>query len=122
MFTLLYERHLAERLPESTPQEVREKIAESLKILDENYGDNREIDDNGGYVVYVPHDEPCSPAKLRELELDIGDTLPEFMETIETANGDFIKALYMFSSDYGLVLFIPKKYAPEWLLEEVNNE
>jgi hypothetical protein len=120
MLILMHERDL-EQLPKTTPPEVREKTAETLKILDDNYGSDRKINDYGGYVVYVPFDESLPPARLRKMSYDIGNQLPEYVDIIRTATGDWLKVLYLFSSEYGVVLFIPRNAAPDWVLNEIEK-
>jgi len=118
MFTLMHEREL-DQLPDTTPQEVKAKISDSLVALDTYYGAKREIDDYGGCVVYIPHDKPFSNASMLKLQLKILNTPQENVNVIPTSCGNYLEILYMISSDYGVTVFVLEKDVSKWILTDL---
>lgn len=91
---------------------VRKIIKNDLTILDENYGCDRDINnDDGGYVLYC-----TSGTKKEELKeyLDYTEYLPEFVDLIL----GFCHAVYILSTEYAISVIISIEDAPE----EIKNE
>ncbi|MBS3199520.1 hypothetical protein [Turicibacter bilis] len=79
------------------PDEVKLRLSETLGILDENYGDNRDVDVQlGGYALIA---ENLFDTKYIQKNL-IKDTVPEEVEEIVTNDG----------LEYNLILFIVSIY------------
>ena len=86
------------------PVEVVEQVQETLTVLDDAYGIERDmITDLGGYVAIIESTEDIQI--LKELRVDIYTEYAEWMDKIQCKNGElWIKALYMLSSDYAVVV------------------
>lgn len=86
------------------PVEVVEQIQETLTILDDAYGMERDmITALGGYVAIVESTEDIQT--LKQLRVDIYTEYVEWVDKIKCKNGElWIKALYMLSSDYAVVV------------------
>ena len=77
-------------------------IEDQLKILDENYGEIRDVDkDLGGYVLVVESIEDVKELKNRTLK----DILPEYTDEIICSEGvNYTSSLFLLSSDFSVVV------------------
>lgn len=89
-------------LVQELPQQVKEVIRENVKILEENYGTERTVEDLGGYIVLVDEDDIVS---FKEDVLK--GTIAEYIDDIEGA--DYISALFLLSSDFAILVICEKK-------------
>ena len=82
--------------------EVIKSISETIEILNENYGENRDVDkDLGGYVLVVESIEDVKELKNGILK----DILPEYTDIIECKEGvNWTSSLFLLSSDYAIVV------------------
>ena len=55
IINIFREEHLP--LVQELPREVKEVIKENIKILEENYGTERTVEDLGGYIAVVDEDD-----------------------------------------------------------------
>jgi len=94
------------------PKEVIETIQEITTILDEEYGEYRDVDgDLGGYVLLIEKEEDLD--KLRELNIDLNEDVFEYVELISVASEqDYTNSLIMLSSDYTITLIMPMNIIP----------
>ena len=90
------------QLVNSLQQQVKDKIRESLKILEENYGAERTVEDLGGYIAVVDK-EGIKQLKKHQLK----GIIPEYIDDIEGA--DYISALFLLSSDFAIIVICEKK-------------
>ena len=84
------------------PIEVIKSISETIDILNENYGENRDVDkDLGGYVLVVK-----SVKDVKELKNGIlKDILPEYTDEIKCSEGvNYTSSLFLLSSDFSVVV------------------
>lgn len=88
------------------------------EILDESYGERDIYCDMGGYIVIVE-----TVADLKEYRKTF-DYIAEISEYSGEIQGEeiWLQVLYVVSSDFGITLFLPKKIAPDELIDrlEVN--
>ena len=94
------------------PKEVVENVDNIINILDENYGFNRKLTDDGGYVCIVEdikEVENLNSNILKGLEAEFSDVIYE--DEINMYNS----TLYILSSDYSLTI-ISKNEETEYLL------
>ncbi|TQX30483.1 hypothetical protein [Clostridioides difficile] len=95
------------------PKEVVENVDNVINILDESYGDNRKITDNGGYV--------CIIEDIKEIEYlkshILNGLIEEFSNVIYESEVDIYNStLYLLSSDYSITI-ISKNEETEHLLK-----
>lgn len=90
-------------------------IKEQLKILDTNYGDERNIDaDLGGYVLVLETKDDIIEAKENMLK----DIIVEYVDDIECEGGkQYSLSLFLLSSDYAVVV-VSTKELMDILIEE----
>lgn len=84
------------------PNKVKETIKENVKVLVEEYGEERTEKDLGGYIAVVD-EEGLKGLKEKVLK----DTVPEYIDEIEGA--DYISALFLCGSDFSVVVICNKE-------------
>ena len=78
--------------------EVIKSISETIDILNENYGENRNVEkDLGGYVLVVENIEEVKELRNGMLK----DILPEYTDEIKCSEGvNYTSSLFLLSSDF----------------------
>ena len=95
------------------PKEVVENVDNSINILDESYGYNRKLTDDGGYVCIIEDIEEVRYLKLNILK----GLVEEFSDVIyEDKVNTYNSTLYLLSSDYSVTV-ISKNEETEYLLK-----
>ncbi|MGU8437875.1 hypothetical protein ACV3OB_11500 [Clostridium perfringens] len=96
--------YLIEQLKEikDYPIEVIQSISETIEILNENYGENRDVDkDLGGYVLVVENIGDVKELKSGMLK----DILPEYTDKIICSEGvNYTSSLFLLSDDFSVVV------------------
>lgn len=89
------------------PEEVFCHLHSSIRILDENYGANRNIDlDDGGFaLLFETEDDFTQICRLGTI--DFTYHVPEWVDCIKTKSRDYAAALYLTSNDFGIILVAP---------------
>lgn len=84
------------------PTEVINSISETIEILDDNYGLNRNIDnDLGGYVLIAENIVDIEVLKQDKLQ----GLVPEYTDVIEVVNREnYTSSLYLLSRDFSIVV------------------
>lgn len=94
------------------PKEVVENIDNIINILDENYGCNRKLTDDGGYVCIVEGIKEVEDLKSNILN----GLVEEYSDVIyEDEVNMYNSTLYLLSSDYSVTV-ISKNEETEYLL------
>ena len=84
------------------PKQVKEVIKVNVQILVEEYGEDREEKQLGGFIVIADEEG------LRELKEGLlKNTIPEYIDNIEGV--DYISALFLCGSDFAVVVICDKK-------------
>lgn len=109
-----------EGLLKNLPIEVVAKAIEVAAILDENYGNTRDVEhDMGGYIIIAEGEKDVR--SIEEL-IDFGDTLPEYVDLISCSNGEsYTNSLMILSSDYSISLLIPLSLTSKELLKYMEE-
>ncbi|MEO2506411.1 hypothetical protein ABHA01_01330 [Clostridium paraputrificum] len=89
-------------------------IKEQLNILDENYGADRDINnDLGGYVLIAENILDIQIVKQDKLK----DSIPEYTDIIKCSEGvNWTSSLFLISSDYSIVVVTTEELS-KFLLE-----
>ena len=92
--------------------EVIKSISETIDILNENYGENRNVDkDLGGYVLVVENIEDVKELRNGMLK----DILPEYIDEIICSEGvNYTSSLFLLSSDFSVVVIDDEELANQW--------
>lgn len=95
--------------------EVVDIARNAVTILDEAYGEDRDLESGyGGCVCIV--DSKDDFKKLLELRIDLERAIPEYVDVIECANGQiFASSLILLGSDFGVLVIMPMVLLPEHL-------
>lgn len=99
-------------LLEEYPNEVVDSVDNVINILGENYGFNRKLTDDGGYVCIIEDIKDVEHLKsniLKGLEAEFSDVIYEDETNI------YSSTLYLLSSDYSVTV-ISKNEETEYLL------
>lgn len=108
--------YLKEQLKElmDYPIEVINSMSEIIEILDDNYGANRNVDnDLGGYILIAENIVVIEMLKQDSLR----GLLPEYTDVIEISNGEnYTSSLYLLSSDFSIVVVCTEELS-KFLLE-----
>jgi hypothetical protein len=104
------------------PKEVVKVIAETIAILDESYGQGRDIDKGlGGYVLIVENIVDIQMLKQDNLKR----LIPEYIDLIECKEGvNYTSSLFLLSSDFSIVVITTEELSKVLLdkgKEEVND-
>ncbi|EQE83407.1 UNVERIFIED_CONTAM: hypothetical protein C3P01_01475 [Clostridioides difficile] len=95
------------------PKEVVESVDNIIDILDENYGHNRRLTDDGGYVCIIEDIKDVEDLKSNILK----GIVEEFSDVIyEDEVNMYNSTLYILSSDYSVTV-ISKNEETEYLLK-----
>ena len=95
---------------------AKEILYHFARVLTTEYGENRNIDtDDGGYILYAT---PGADAKEIKERFDYTQNIIEYGEVFESV----CYAVYIISSDYGVVLVMSTKDIPKEILKEINNK
>ena len=87
-------------------ERVLVQVRAILAVLDEEYGENRNIHkDLGGYVILC--DSDTTAEELDEV-VNLSYDLYEWADEIETYDETYVMALYLLSSDYAVVTVTTK--------------
>lgn len=84
------------------PVKVINNIISTIALLDENYGDNRDIEaDLGGYIVIAENIVDIEVLKQGNLQA----LIPEYTDIIESIEGvNWTSSLFLLSSDFAIVV------------------
>ncbi len=96
------------------PVEVINNLISTISLLDKNYGDERDIEnDLGGYVVIVENIVDIEILKKDKLK----GLIPEYTDIIEGSEGvNWTSSLFLLSSDYAIVVVTTEELS-KFLLE-----
>ena len=96
------------------PVEVIESIKVTVDILNENYGENRDIEsDLGGYIVIAENIVDIEILKQDKLQ----GLIPEYIDVIECSEGvNWTSSLFLLSSDFSIVVVTTEELS-KFLLE-----
>lgn len=103
------------RLPRVLPAEVMEEILTGLTMLDESYGDNRGMEDDGGYILLAENIEDMEEVRNY---IDY-DAYP--CEYIRTIGSDYISAVYILNNECAVNVICPLSAAPQVLRAELEG-
>ena len=96
------------------PTEVIERMKVIIDILNENYGEDRDVESNlGGYILIAENIVDIEVLKQGKLQ----DLIPEYTDIIECSEGaNWTSSLFLLSSDYAIVVVTTEELS-KFLLE-----
>ena len=99
------------------PKEVKNELLRIVNILNENYGEERDIDaDLGGYIILIDSKDAFQEVK-HEIYLDLEHSvIPEFVDLIKCQNGQtYTNTLILSNNDFSITLIMPLEITPSIL-------
>ena len=104
------------------PKEVYQEAHRITKMLDENFGDNRNVDeDDGGFVLVIEKEEDLATFCENYVELD--SPLREYVELVQTDKEPYLNVFFLYNEyEFGITLRVSKSIVPENFLEELMHE
>lgn len=95
---------------------AKEILYHFARVLTTEYGEDRNIDtDDGGYILYAL---PGTTTEEIKACFDYTQNVLEYGEIFES----ICYAVYIISSDYGVVIVMSTKDMPKEILKEINNK
>ena len=101
-----------EALPPMDDQ-IRDLIYHYAKVLSTEYGDDRDIDGDGGFILYVT--PQADPAEIKTC-FDYTRYTPEYVDLF----GQICSAMYLLDNDYCVTLLIAMEDTPVEILSELD--
>lgn len=94
------------------PKEIVDNVNNVINILEESYGNNRKVTDDGGYVCVIEDIEEVEDLKVNILK----GLVEEFSDVIYEDNIDkYNSTLYLLSSDYAITVITRNEATDELL-------
>ena len=106
-----------EGMEKKLPNEVFVDLVRSTSILDYEYGKDRDYQKCCGYSLVAETVEDIQQVKKY---LDFDSRPCEWVERIGR-DRDYLSALYVLNNDFSIMLYLPTKFAPLVILEEVED-
>jgi hypothetical protein len=110
-------------LKEKIPEEVYQEALRIVTMLDEIFGEDRDIDfDDGGYIFIAENREDLDYFDQNCVELD-SDTL-EYVELVSSATTEpYLNAFFLYNEyEQGATLFVPVSIAPAKVLDRITDD
>jgi hypothetical protein len=107
---------------QSYPVELQTAILAELTILDDNYGEDRDVlKDYGGYVILTESKEDLADIE-NEINVKITvDGIPEYVDIVRCSNKKvYTSSLFLQGSDNGIVLVMPYDITPQNMLNYID--
>jgi hypothetical protein len=103
------------------PDTLYQTALNIVKALDENYGENRDVDEeDGGFCLVLQNVQDIQEAADWHIRLDKGTH--EYVNLVKCADGDYLNVLYLMNNEFGVNVFLPKDITPKILLEDLEDE
>lgn len=112
MIEVAYSRE--KRLLKDIPKEVQEAIIRVLKILDAEYGlDRDQYKDNRGYVIIIEQQEDFQYV-LDISYIDCNIIISEYVDKILCSSGEiYTNSMILCNNDYAISIIIPIELTPQ---------
>lgn len=106
------------------PAELVQAVLKNVTILDNEYGQERDVDHgDGGYVVVIESVDEL--VKLKDVHLDVKTMIPEYVDVVHCREGQvYTNSLVLLGSDFGVVVVMPLAMMiyTNWMPYLNNNE
>jgi hypothetical protein len=109
-------------LQEKIPEEVYQEVLRIVTMLDETFGDDRDIEfDDGGFVFIAESVDDLDYFDQNCVELE-SDTL-EYVEFVPSATESYLNVFFLYNEyEQGMTLFVPVAIAPERFLQRLSGD
>lgn len=101
------------------PSEVQNNIQSILTTIDEAYGEDRDKDDDRGYVVVVEEEDDFELIK-KNTNIIIENVIVEYVDLVKCSNGKvYTSSLVLCNNDYSISFIIPLEITPKNILKQM---
>lgn len=98
------------------PKRALQEVYTGLMILDEEYGYDRNWEQEGGYSILAETAEDVASIKQY---VDCDKHPPEWVTSISYTK--IISALFIMNNDFSIMVYMPQEVAPQSLLDELED-
>jgi len=110
-----------ETIKDKIPDALYKTALDIVTALDENYGADRDVDEeDGGFVVILQNVQDIEEATTEGIQLD--EDIYEYVNLVKCEDGDYINVLYLANNEFGINVFLPKDTASNSLLEDLDMD
>lgn len=101
------------------PSKVQNNIKGILTILDEAYGEDRDKNVDGGYVIVVEEKDDFELIK-KNTHINIENVIVEYVDLVECSNGKvYTSSLVLCNNDYSISFIISLEITPQNILKQM---
>lgn len=87
--------------------EVSQRASKIIEVLDSEYGSQRQLSDDGGYVLIVQDNNQADIKELEEFLRLYGQCMVEYIDIFIGDDGQpYCELLLLISSDYGVTIYM----------------
>ena len=115
MLYIIGSKQSALEVAERLPDEVVSELIRGAAFLDDEYGEERDFAESGGYSI-VAEDEADLPDVKARIDYD---RHPCEWATVLGKSG-YCSALYVMNDDFSIMLYLPITCAPDAVLRELE--
>jgi hypothetical protein len=102
------------------PVEVYREALRIVTVLDEVYGDDRDVDkDDGGIVLIVQNIQDL--ALINQTYMEMSEGTHEAVELVKCEGEPYVNAFYLSNNEFGVNILMPVSIAPPLLLQELRK-
>ena len=92
-----------------------------VKILDDTYGADREVDNgDGGFVLVVENVQDLAAVSRQYIEVDANRH--EAVSVVKCEKEAYISAFFIFNNEFGVDVFMPMSIAPKSIIETLKKD
>lgn len=105
------------------PKEVCQEALRIVTMLDDNFGDDRDIDEDDGGIVLVIENETDLADFCQKYDVELDSPLREYIELVQADKEPYLNVFFLYNEyEFGITLLIPMSIVPKPLLEEFLHE
>jgi hypothetical protein len=102
------------------PEEVYREVLRIVKILDEAYGADRDVEHgDGGFVLIAENIQDL--ASINRQYVDLDSNQQEVVSVVQCARESYLNALFLCNNEFGINVFFPVSIAPSTLLRALDK-
>ena len=102
---------------EKVPEEVYREALKVVSMLDENFGEDRDVDSDDGGFVFIAENKDDLDYFIQKC-VGLPDLIFEYVELITSDKEPYLNVFFLVNEyEYGMTLFLPMSIAPEIFLK-----
>jgi hypothetical protein len=102
------------------PEEVYHEALRIVKMLDEVYGADRDVDhSDGGFVLIVENVQDLGVVKRQYVGTD--SNRHEVVSVVQCEKEPYLNVFYLCNNEFGINVFMPISIAPSFITDGLKN-